>query len=157
MARGPNGMLGYFGRPEEMARAIRDGGPHTGDIGRLDAEGFLTLVDRAKDRIVTGGENVYSTEVESALYEQPAVLEAAVTGIPDPRWGEAVHAIVVLRSGAEVVPAELIRFCHARIAGYKCPRRVTLRTGPLPNSGPGKILKSELRRPFWEGYETPLA
>lgn len=157
VARGPNLMLGYLGRPEETARAIRDGWLHTGDIGRLDAEGFLTLVDRAKDIIVTGGENVYSTEVESALYEHPAVLEAAVIGIPDRRWGEAVHAIVVLRSGAEVVPAELIRFCHARIAGYKCPKRVTLRTAPLPKSGPGKILKSELRRPFWEGHETPLA
>ena len=156
VARGPNVMLGYFRRPEETARVLRDGWLHTGDIGRLDAQGFLTLVDRAKDVIVTGGENVYSTEVESALYEHPGVREAAVIGVPDPRWGEAVHAIVVLRPGVQLDPAELIRHCHERIAGYKCPKRVTLRDAPLPKSGPGKILKSELRRPFWEGHETRL-
>jgi long-chain acyl-CoA synthetase len=157
VARGPNVMLGYWKRPEETANALRDGWMHTGDVGRMDAEGFLTIVDRAKDMIITGGENVYSTEVESALYEHPAVLEAAVIGVPDLRWGEAVHAIVVPREGAAVSAEELIAHCHARIAGYKCPKSVELRAEALPKSGPGKILKSELRRPFWAGRELQVS
>ena len=115
----------------------------------MDDEGFVFLVDRAKDMIVSGGENVYCTEVEEALYKHPAVLEAAVFGVPDEDWGEAVHAVVVPRES--VTTEELIAFCREHIAGYKLPKAITLSTEELPKSGPGKILKRELREPFWEG------
>ena len=146
---GPNVMQGYWRKPEQTAAVLRDGWYHTGDLGRLDADGYLYLVDRAKDMIVTGGENVYCSEVEEVLYLHPAVLEAAVIGVPDAKWGEAVHAIVVAR---EVVEAEdLIEFCRQQIAGYKLPKAITFSETELPKSGPGKILKRELRKPFWEG------
>ena len=120
----------------------------------MDADGFLFVVDRSKDMIVSGGENVYSTEVEDALYRHPAVLEAAVFGIPDADWGEAVHAVVVPRPGHEQLdPAELIAFCRQQIAAYKVPKRIELRREPLPKSGPGKVLKRELRAPFWQGRD----
>ena len=120
----------------------------------MDADGFLFVVDRSKDMIVSGGENVYSTEVEDALYRHPAVLEAAVFGIPDADWGEAVHAVVVPRPGHEQPdPAELIAFCRQQIAAYKVPKRIELRREPLPKSGPGKVLKRELRAPFWQGRD----
>jgi long-chain acyl-CoA synthetase len=113
------------------------------------------LVDRAKDMIVSGGENVYSTEVEEALYRHPAVLEAAVFGVPDAQWGEAVHAVVVLRSDAD--SDELIAHCRTLIAGYKVPKRVEFRTQPLPKSGAGKVLKRKLREPYWESEEARVA
>ena len=120
----------------------------------MDADGFLFVVDRSKDMIVSGGENVYSTEVEDALYRHPAVLEAAAFGIPDADWGEAVHAVVVPRPGHEQLdPAELIAFCRQQIAAYKVPKRIELRREPLPKSGPGKVLKRELRAPFWQGRD----
>jgi long-chain acyl-CoA synthetase len=120
----------------------------------MDADGFLFVVDRSKDMIVSGGENVYSTEVEDALYRHPAVLEAAVFGIPDADWGEAVHAVVVPRPGHEQLdPAELIAFSRQQIAAYKVPKRIELRHDPLPKSGPGKVLKRELRAPFWQGRD----
>ena len=153
VARGPNVMQGYWKRPEETAVALREGWMHTGDIARLDDEGFYFIVDRAKDMIISGGENIFTTEVENALYEHPAVLEAAVIGIPDERWGEAVHAVVVPRPDQKATEAELIEFCHTKIAGYKCPKSVTVSSEPLPKSGPGKILKTELRKPFWAGRE----
>ncbi len=118
----------------------------------MDDDGYVYLVDRAKDMIVTGGENVYCTEVEDVLFRHPAVLEAAVFGVPDERWGEAVHAVVVLR--AEVTPDELIRHCRESIAGYKVPKQIELRAEPLPKSGAGKVLKRELREPYWEGQVT---
>jgi long-chain acyl-CoA synthetase len=102
--------------------------------------------------IITGGENVYSTEVENALYQHPAVLEAAVLGIPDERWGEVVLALVVLKPGMTATPEALTTHCRSVIAHYKCPRRVELRTEPLPKSGSGKILKAELREPYWQGH-----
>jgi long-chain acyl-CoA synthetase len=145
--RGPNVMGAYWNKPRETATALIDGWYHTGDLGYMDEQAFVYLVDRAKDMIVTGGENVYSTEVEDVLYRHPAVLEAAVFGIPDPKWGEAVHAVVVSR--AEVTADELIAHCRAAIAGYKVPRRIDLRAEPLPKSGAGKVLKRELRAPFW--------
>jgi acyl-CoA synthetase (AMP-forming)/AMP-acid ligase II len=111
--------------------------------------------DRAKDMIVSGGENVYSTEVEEALYRHPAVLEAAVFGIPDERWGEVVHAVVVPRE--DVTEAELLGHCRELIAGYKLPKAIELRSEPLPKSGAGKVLKRELRAPFWEGRRTMVA
>jgi long-chain acyl-CoA synthetase len=153
VARGPNVMLGYWKREKETADALRDGYMHTGDLATIDDQNFIYIVDRAKDMIISGGENVYSTEVESAIYEHPAVLEAAVIGVPDEQWGEAVLAVVVPREGATVTDVEIIDHCKKLIAGYKTPKRVVIQESPLPKSGPGKILKTELRKPFWEGKE----
>jgi long-chain acyl-CoA synthetase len=155
--RGDNVMLGYWNRPDETARAIVDGWMHTGDGGYMDADGFVYIVDRIKDMIITGGENVYSTEVENVVAQYPGVLQCAVIGIPHPQWGEAVHAVVVVKEGACFDPADLIGFCKERIGGYKCPRSVDVRTEPLPMSGAGKILKRELRRPFWENRDRRVA
>jgi long-chain acyl-CoA synthetase len=153
--RGPTVMLGYWNKPEQTAAALVDGWYHTGDLGRLDEAGYLYLVDRAKDMIVSGGENVYSTEVEDVLYRHPAVAEAAVFGIPDGRWGEAVHAIVVPR--VPVTEEELVAHCRAAIAGYKVPKGIELRAEPLPKSGAGKLLKRELRAPYWDGRESMVS
>jgi long-chain acyl-CoA synthetase len=153
--RGPNVMLGYWDKPDQTAAALVDGWYHTGDLGRLDDQGYLYLVDRAKDMIVSGGENVYSTEVEDVLYRHPAVLEAAVFGVPDERWGEAVHAVVVPR--AAVAENDLIAHCRESIAGYKVPKRIEIRDEPLPKSGAGKLLKRELRAPYWEGRESMVS
>lgn len=151
--RGPTVMPGYWNRPEESAAALRGGWMHTGDAGFLDAEGYLFLVDRLKDMIVSGGENVYSVEVENALHEHPAVLECAVFGVPHPRWGEAVHAVVVTRPGMATDEDALRDHCRARIAGYKCPKSFDIRADPLPRSGVGKVQKRALRAPWWEGAE----
>jgi long-chain acyl-CoA synthetase len=150
--RGENVMAGYWNKPEATAEAMVDGWYRTGDLGYMDERSFLYLVDRAKDMIVSGGENVYSTEVEEVLYGHPAVLEAAVFGIPDARWGEAVHAVVVPRG--EVAEADLVSHCRGAIADYKIPKRIELRTNPLPKSGAGKVLKRELRAPYWTGRES---
>jgi long-chain acyl-CoA synthetase len=144
-ARGPNVMLGYWRRPEETRAALAEGWLRTGDLAYRDEEGYIFIVDRAKDVVISGGENIFSTEVENALYRHPAVLEAAVIGRPDERWGEAVHAAVVLRPGASATADALIAHCQALIARYKCPRTVEFRA-ELPKSGAGKILKAELRR-----------
>ncbi len=152
-ARGPNIMQGYWGQPEQTAEAIRDGWFHTGDGGYLDQDGFLFISDRIKDMIVSGGENVYSIEVENALFQHPAVAACAVIGIPSEKWGEEVHAVVILEEGHQASDEELIRHCHELIAGYKCPRSITFRNEPLPLSGAGKVLKRELRAPFWEGCD----
>ncbi len=152
--RGNNVMAGYWNLPDASASALRGGWYHTGDLGFITDEGYLFLVDRLKDMVVTGGENVYTIEVEDALYRHPAVAEAAVFGIPDERWGEAVHAIVVLRSNA--TEEELRAHLRRLIASYKIPKRIELRTDPLPKSGAGKILKRELREPFWEGRATRI-
>lgn len=149
IARGPNVMLGYWKRPKETEEALRGGWMHTGDVAMIDEENFIFIVDRAKDMIISGGENVYSTEVENAIYDHPAVLEAAVIGIPDAQWGEAVLAVVVPREGVHVTEHDIIEHCRKLIAGYKCPKRVIFQDTPLPKSGPGKILKTELRKPFW--------
>lgn len=152
-ARGPMVMKGYWKQPDETARALRNGWMHTGDAGYMDEDGYIFLVDRTKDMIVTGGENVYSVEVECALYEHPSVLEAAVIGVPDDQWGEAVHAIVYLKPGKSATEDELISHCHGLIANYKCPKSLTFSQAELPKSGAGKILKRDLRSPFWEGKE----
>ena len=156
VVRGPNIMPGYWNKPEETSAVLRDGWYHSGDLGFMNAQGYLFLVDRVKDMIISGGENVYSTEVEEVLYLHPAVLEAAVFGVPDARWGEAVHAVVVPRTGCEVDPTALIAFCRERIAGYKVPKQIDLRPDPLPKSGPGKVLKRELRAPFWAGQSAQI-
>jgi long-chain acyl-CoA synthetase len=132
-------------------KAIVDGWMHTGDGGYMDEDGFVYIVDRIKDMIVTGGENVYSAEVENCAAQHPAVAQCAAIGIPDERWGEAVHAVVMRKPGVAMTEAEIIEFCKARIAGYKCPRSVKIQDEPLPLSGAGKILKRELRKPYWEG------
>ena len=152
--RGNNVMAGYWNKPEQTAAALRGGWYWSGDIGRLDADGYLYLLDRSKDMIISGGENVYCTEVEDALYTHPAVLEATVFGIPDEQWGEAVHAVVVLRTDA--TEHDLIQHCRTLIAGYKTPQSISFRSDPLPKSGPGKVLKRELRAPFWEGRESAI-
>jgi acyl-CoA synthetase (AMP-forming)/AMP-acid ligase II len=149
LARGANITAGYWQKPEQTAAALVDGWYRTGDVGILDDEGYLFLVDRAKDMIVSGGENVYCTEVEDALYTHAMVLEATVFGIPDEQWGEAVHAVVVPRG--TVTEAELIEHCRGQIAGYKVPKSISFQQEALPKSGPGKVLKRELRTPFWEG------
>jgi len=151
IARGPNIMLGYWKRPADTEQAIVDGWLHTGDLATVDEDGYIYLVDRKKDMIVTGGENVYSTEVEAALYEHPAIKEAAVIPVPAPDWGEAVHACVTLCEGKRVAPEELIEFCRERLANYKLPRSVEIIEGELPKGGTGKILKKQLREKYWHG------
>ncbi len=151
--RGGQYMREYWRRPEETEAAFRGGWYHSGDAGYLDEEGFLYLVDRTKDMIVTGGENVYSTEVEQAIASHPAVAQVAVIGIPDETWGEAVHAIVVLKPGDSASEQDLIAHARGQIAGYKVPKSVTFRDEPLPLSGAMKVLKRELRAPYWEGRE----
>ncbi|MGH8984898.1 MAG: AMP-binding protein [Acidimicrobiia bacterium] len=152
-ARAGNIMREYWKRPKETKDAFRGGWYHTGDAGYLDDAGYLFLVDRVKDMIVTGGENVYSAEVESAIASHPAVEQVAVIGIPDETWGEAVHAVIVCHAGTTVSAEEIKAWAHERIAGYKVPKSVEFRDEPLPLSGALKILKRELRDPYWEGRE----
>jgi long-chain acyl-CoA synthetase len=146
--RGANVMLGYYGLPDETAKTVRDGWLHTGDMGRLDEDGFLFIVERKKDLIIRGGFNVYPREVEEVLYAHPAIAEAAVIGVADPLMGEEVLACVVLKDGAAATPADIIAFCQERLAKFKCPRDVRLLPS-LPKSPIGKILRKELRRQPW--------
>ncbi|MFT4615160.1 MAG: acyl-CoA synthetase (AMP-forming)/AMP-acid ligase II [Bacteroidia bacterium] len=157
VVRGPHGMIGYWNKPEETARALQDGWIFTGDAGYLDADGYLFIVDRVKDMVVTGGENVFTTEVENALISHAAVQDVAVIGIPDEEWGEAVHAIVILHAGQSVDTQALLDHCRERIAGYKLPKGITVREEPLPLSGAGKVLKTELRKPYWEGRDRQVS
>ena len=149
VARGANIMRGYWKNPEETAPAFREGWFRTGDIGYQDSEGYFYILDRLKDMIVTGGENVYSGEVEAVIYAHPAVREAAVFGIPDPKWGELVTACVVLKAGIVFTADELIEYCRKSLASYKIPRRIEFLDTELPKSGSGKILKRVLRDRFW--------
>jgi len=151
--RGANVMLGYWRQPELTAKALRSGWLHTGDGGHMDADGYVYVVDRLNDMIISGGENIYSAEVEQALYKHASVAECAVIGRPDETWGEAVHAIVRLKGDAPPDADDLIAHCRTLIAHYKCPRSVDFTPDPLPLSGAGKILKAELRKPFWRGGE----
>lgn len=154
VVRGPNVMQGYWNKPEETAAVLTERGYWTGDLGYMDEQGYVYLVDRSKDMIVSGGENVYCTEVEEVLYQHEAILEAAVFGVPDDKWGEAVWAALVLREEFhDVSPESIIDFCRGRIAAYKVPKGVDIRTEPLPKSGPGKVLKRELRAPHWAGRD----
>ena len=144
-------MVGYLGREEETAAVFVDGWYRSGDAGYVDEEGYLFLVDRTKDMIVSGGENVYSSEVENAISTHPGVLQVAVIGIPSERWGEQVHAVVVPRPGATVTEDDVIAHARTTIAGFKVPKSVELRADPLPLSGALKVLKRELRDPYWQG------
>jgi len=153
--RSPSVMLAYWEKPDETAKVLRDGWYWSGDLGYSDSRSHIFLVDRAKDMIVTGGENVYCAEVESALYDHPDVLEASVFGIPDERWGEAVHAVVVPRAPG-LTPEALIAHCKRRIAAFKVPKGIEIRELSLPKSAAGKILKRELREPYWAGREAKV-
>jgi long-chain acyl-CoA synthetase len=146
-------MREYWNKPEATEEVFRGGWYHSGDAGYQDEDGYLFLVDRVKDMIVTGGENVYSAEVESAISTHPHVAQVAVIGIPDEKWGEAVHAIVVPQPDVEITAEIIIEHARASIAGYKVPKSVEFRTEPLPLSGALKVLKRELRAPYWEGRE----
>ena len=152
-ARGGNYMQEYWNKPEATDEVFRDGWYHTGDAGYLDEDGYLFLVDRVKDMIVSGGENVYSSEVESAISTHPGVAQVAVIGIPDPVWGEAVHAVVVPVPGHDLTEEEVCEHARQSIAGYKVPKSVEFRAEPLPLSGAMKVLKRELRAPYWEGRD----
>ena len=150
LLRGPTVMQGYWNRPEETAAALRDGWLRTGDAGRLAPGGHLHVVDRIKDMIVTGGENVYSAEVENVLALHPAVSMCAVIGAPDPLWGEAVRAVVVLRPGVTVDDAALVAYCRRSLAGYKCPKRIDF-VDALPLTAAGKVAKNRLREALRDG------
>ncbi len=151
--RSPQLMAGYLGKPDDTDAAITGAGWfRSGDLGKVDADGYVYVEDRLKDMIITGGENVYSPEIERVLAEHPAVLEVAVIGVPDERWGEAVKAVVSLHPGADASSEELIDFCRESLARFKCPRSVDI-VEALPRNPTGKILKRDLRRPYWDDRE----
>ncbi len=154
--RSPQNMAGYWNNPAATAAAVTpDGWLRTGDAGYWDADGYLYLHDRVKDMIVTGAENVYPAEVENALMRYPGLIDVAVIGVPDERWGEAVKAIVVAAPGEALSPDDLIRFCHEQLAGFKCPKTVDF-ADTLPRNPSGKLLKRELRARFWEGSDRQI-
>ena len=139
-------------KDEATAEALKGGWMHTGDAGVMDAEGFVYIQDRVKDMVVTGGENVYPREVEDVLFQHPAIADAAVIGVPDDKWGEALKAIVVMRDGEGAEAEELIDFCRQKLAGYKIPRSVDT-IAELPRNASGKVLKKDLREPYWKGQD----
>jgi acyl-CoA synthetase (AMP-forming)/AMP-acid ligase II len=144
VARGPNVMQGYLNRPEETAEVLRDGWYHTGDLGRVDQDGYYYVVDRKKDLILVGGLNVYPREVELTLADHPAVAEAVVIGTPDPVRGEVPRGLVILRDGQRVGPQDLVQWCRQRLANYKVPRTISI-VSEFPRTATGKVLKSALR------------
>jgi acyl-CoA synthetase (AMP-forming)/AMP-acid ligase II len=149
--RGPQVMSGYWNEPDKTAEAMRNGWMHSGDMATLDERGYLTIVDRKKDLIISGGANISSREVEEVIYWHPSVREASVIGKPDEEWGEVPHAFVSLHAGKTLAPEELLAFCKERLSGYKCPRTIDI-VEDLPKNGLGKILKAELRSRFWAGH-----
>jgi acyl-CoA synthetase (AMP-forming)/AMP-acid ligase II len=155
--KGANTMLGYWKKPDETTETLKNGWVHTGDVGYMDKEGFIYVVDRLKDMIITGGENVYSAEVENIIMQFPGLLECAVVGIPSKKWGEAVHAFVVVRDGFEVKEDTIMDYCRTQISSFKCPRTIDIQTNPLPKSAAGKIQKFELRAPFWAGHDRKIS
>jgi fatty-acyl-CoA synthase len=151
--RSGSNMVGYWNLPEATARTLdHEGWLRTGDAGYMDKDGYLYIQDRIKDMIISGGENIYPAEVENALFSHPAVADVAVIGVPDDKWGEAVKAVVVRKTCAEVTPEALMVYARERIAGYKVPRSVDF-VDALPRNPTGKILKRELRKPYWAGQE----
>ncbi len=151
--RTPQLMKGYLNRPEDTAAVItQDGWFRTGDMGKVDADGFVYVEDRLKDMIISGGENVYSPEIERVLAEHPSVMEVAIIGVPDERWGESVKAVVSLKPDTEATEEQLIAWCREELAGFKCPKSVDILEA-LPRNPTGKILKRDLRKPYWEGRE----
>jgi acyl-CoA synthetase (AMP-forming)/AMP-acid ligase II len=157
LVRGPQAMMGYWKQPEQTEKALKDGWVYTGDAGYFTDTGHLYIVDRVKDMVITGGENVFTTEVENAVMSHSAVQDVAVIGIPSEEWGETVHAIVILTPDMQVTEDEIKAHCRGIIAGYKLPKSVQFRTEPLPLSGAGKVLKTDLRKPFWEGQARQIS
>jgi fatty-acyl-CoA synthase len=153
VARSDVVMEGYWRQPQATAEAMRSGWFHTGDMATINDDGYLLVVDRKKEIIVSGGENISSLEVEKTLLAHPNVYEVAVIAVPDAKWGEVPKALVVLKPGAQAAEAELIDFCRVRIAHYKCPHSVEF-FDALPKTGTGKILKRELRKKYWGGQDT---
>lgn len=152
VVKGHNVMQGYWKQPELTRKAIKDGWYHTGDMGRMDELAYIYIVDRKKDMIVSGGENIYPKEVENVLFTHQAVADAAVIGVPDDTWGEAVKALVVLRQGQQVSADELIALCKERLASFKKPKHIEF-VESLPRSSAGKVLKRELRNKYWQGHQ----
>jgi acyl-CoA synthetase (AMP-forming)/AMP-acid ligase II len=148
--RGPNTMMGYYKDPEATRETLKDGWLHTGDLGRLDDEGFLYIVDRKKDMIITGGENIFPREIEEVLYAHPKILEAAVIGVPDPEWGEKIHAVVALKEGQRLTEQEIIDYTVEHIASFKKPKSVQF-VDRLPRSAAGKVLKRVLKEAYQQG------
>ena len=146
-------MQGYWQQPEASAEALRGGWFHTGDMAVWKEDGYILIVDRKKDIIVNGGENISSLELEKVLSAHPAVYETAVIPVPDAKWGEVPKALVVLKPGASATEAELLEFCRSKIAHYKCPRSVEFFES-LPKTGTGKILKKDLRKKYWQGQDS---
>jgi long-chain acyl-CoA synthetase len=157
VARGSNVMRGYWNNKEETAAVFRNGFFRTGDVGYQDVKGYFYILDRQKDMIVTGGENVYCGEVEAVISNHPAVREVAVFGIPDPKWGELVAACVVLKPQMQLTAEELINHCRKSLANYKIPRHVEFSDTDLPKNGTGKIMKRLLRERFWAGSELQVS
>jgi acyl-CoA synthetase (AMP-forming)/AMP-acid ligase II len=145
-------MSGYWRRPEETAHALRAGWLHTGDVGRIDEDGYLFIEDRLSDMIVSGGENVSLRVVEDVLLAHPAIADAAVIGVPDVRWGEAVKAVVVLRSEMTCTEEEILAFCRPRLGSFERPRSVDF-LDELPRTATGKVLRRVLREPYWAGQD----
>jgi fatty-acyl-CoA synthase len=153
IARSDGIMEGYWKQPEATAEAMRGGWFHTGDMATLNEDGYLLVVDRKKDIIVSGGENISSLELEKTLLTHPAVYEVAVIPVPDEKWGEVPKALVVLKPESAATETELLEFCRARLAHYKCPRSIEF-FDALPKTGTGKILKRDLRKKYWQGQDT---
>ncbi|MGH9198923.1 MAG: AMP-binding protein, partial [Acidimicrobiia bacterium] len=150
IARGPIVMSGYYKREDATAETIRKGWLHTGDVARRDDEGYFFIVDRKKDMIISGGENIYPAEIENTIYQHPDVGEVAVVGVPDEKWGESPHAIVIPKEGKTLTEADVIAFCRERLAKFKVPRSVTITSSALPRTPAGKVRKPELRAPYWD-------
>ncbi len=155
-AQGRHVMMGYWKNPELTKEAMRGGWLHMGDMGYMDEEGFLFLVDRKADMIVTGGENVYPKETEDVLYSHPAVMECAVVSAPDERWGERVQAVVVLKAGQTATAEELINYCKIKLAGYKCPKGIEF-WASIPKTPIGKIIRKDVKRHFWKGRDRSIS
>lgn len=150
--RGGTVMAGYWRRPEETEETLRGGWLHTGDVGRMDRDGYVYILDRNKDMVISGGLNIYPREIEEVLIEHPAVLEACVFGVPDPKWGEAVRAHVVLDAGETATEEELVEHLRASLARYKVPKVVEF-VDSIPKTPYGKIDKKAVRVPYWEGHD----
>jgi acyl-CoA synthetase (AMP-forming)/AMP-acid ligase II len=156
IVRGPQLMRCYWNLPDETGEALRGGWMHTGDAGTMDEDGYIYIQDRVKDMIVSGGENVYPRVVEDAIFQHPAVADVAVIGVPHEQWGETVKAIVVLKEGQTATEEELIEFSRGRLGGFERPRSVDF-VSELPRNPSGKVLKRELREPFWAGHKRRVA
>ena len=156
VARGKNIMMGYWKNPELTAKTIKDGWLHTGDMGTMDEEGYIYLVDRKADMIISGGENIYPKEVEDVIYGHWAVQECAVVSAPDEKWGERVLATIVLKAKCHTTEQEIIAYCHEKLAGYKCPKHVEF-VDELPKTAVGKISRRAIKKRYWDGDKSSMS